>query len=413
VDRQETAVEHRFSRVTAMRYARAAGIAALVVAVYLLLAYGTYATFTTRIPGGNDFYPRWHGTRALALEGRDPYSEDVTLEIQKAIYGRPAREDEDQVAFAYPLYVSLLLLPFSLLSYPVAQAFWISTLILALLAALVLALRTMGWAPSPAQLVVLALWSVLFYPSARSLVLGQLSILVLALLALALWAQHRDRPLLAGCSLALSTIKPQMVFLVVPFLLLSSVRRAHYRTLASFLSIMAVLLVVTSIVLPTWIPSFAAGLTSYQSYTSIYREGRSPLGVLLSYVLPSQLNSLVTLIVSLLLLAGVVSLWIVSLRRPDTWWRAFTLTIIATLVIPAQTGTTNQVLLLLPLLYLLARWSASRAVRLVVASVLLIGPWALFLLTFFVRNGEHAIMSVALPLFALVTVWWMPREAVS
>jgi hypothetical protein len=380
-----------------------------IVAVYCLLAYGTYKTFTTRIPGGNDFYPRWHGTRALVLEGRDPYSEEVTLEIQRAMYGRPAREDEDQVAFAYPLYVSLLILPFSLLPYPVAQALWISTLVLALLAAVVLILHTLEWAPSPPQLVALALWSVLFYPSARSLVLGQLSILVLALLALSLWAQHRGRPFLAGCSLALSTIKPQMVFLVVPFLLLSSLRRAHYRTLASFLSVIAVLLVVVSFVLPTWIPSFATGLTSYQSYTSIYREGRSPLGVLLSYVLPSQICNLVTPIISLVMLAGLVYLWIVSLRQPDTWWGAFTLTIVATLLIPAQTGTTNQVLLLLPFLYLLGRWSAGRAVRLVVASVLLVGPWALFLLTFFVRNGEHATMSVVLPLFALVALRCMPR----
>ena len=86
-----------------------------VVVVYLLMVYGTYQTFTSRVPSGNDFYPRWHGTRAVLLEGRDPYSREVTLEIQEAIYGRPARESEDQVAFAYPLYISLLILPFALL----------------------------------------------------------------------------------------------------------------------------------------------------------------------------------------------------------------------------------------------------------------------------------------------------------
>jgi len=83
----------------------------LVIGVYLLLAYGAYSLFTSQIPSGNDFYSRWRGTRALLLEGKDPYSEEVTLKIQRGMYGRPARGDEDRVAFAYPLYVSLYILP--------------------------------------------------------------------------------------------------------------------------------------------------------------------------------------------------------------------------------------------------------------------------------------------------------------
>ena len=67
----------------------------LAIGGYLLLAYGAYSLFTSQIPSGNDFYPRWRGTRALLLEGKDPYSEEVTLEIQRGMYGRPAREDED------------------------------------------------------------------------------------------------------------------------------------------------------------------------------------------------------------------------------------------------------------------------------------------------------------------------------
>jgi hypothetical protein len=385
-------------------------VACAIVAVYCLLAYGIHAIFTARIPSGNDFYPRWQGTRALIVEGKDPYSEQVTLEIQNAMYGRPAREDEDQVAFAYPLYVSLLILPYSLLPYPLAQAFWISTLVLTLLATLLLILRTLGWVLPPPQLAGIALWAVLFYPSARSLVLGQLSIFVLALLALSLWAMQRGRPFLAGCALALSTIKPQMVFLVVPFMLLSAPRGKRHRTLGGFVAAMASLLAVTSIVLPTWIPSFLAGLTSYESYTSIYREGRSPLGVLLTYLFPSVADSILVPAISIGVLTALVCVWIVPLKRPDIWWHAFTLTIILSLILPAQTGTTNQVLLLLPIVYLLARWSAGRAMRLLLSLTLLVVPWALFILTFFVRSGEHAIMSIVLPLFTLVLLWPMPRE---
>ena len=47
-------------------------------------------------PRGNlsDLYPRWLGARELLLHHRNPYSADITIEIQKGYYGRaldPAR----------------------------------------------------------------------------------------------------------------------------------------------------------------------------------------------------------------------------------------------------------------------------------------------------------------------------------
>jgi len=129
----------------------------LVLATYLFLAYGAYSLFTSQIPSGNDFYSRWRGTRALLLEGKDPYSEEVTLEIQKGMYGRPARGDEDQVAFAYPLYVSVLILPLAFLPYPQAQALWLSGLVFLILVTVVIILRTFYWKPSPGRLLALSL----------------------------------------------------------------------------------------------------------------------------------------------------------------------------------------------------------------------------------------------------------------
>lgn len=98
-------------RSTSSNLTSRAVVAFLLVALFLLQSYLIYSLFTSQIPSGNDFYSRWRGTRALLLEGKDPYSEEVTLEIQKGMFGRPARGDEDRVAFAYPLYVSLFILP--------------------------------------------------------------------------------------------------------------------------------------------------------------------------------------------------------------------------------------------------------------------------------------------------------------
>jgi hypothetical protein len=69
-------------------------------------------------PRGNlsDLYPRWLGARELLLRGRNPYSPEMTREIQRGYYGRPLDprlpgDPKDQQGFAYPVYVVFLLAP--------------------------------------------------------------------------------------------------------------------------------------------------------------------------------------------------------------------------------------------------------------------------------------------------------------
>jgi hypothetical protein len=164
-------------------------------------------------------------------------------------------------------------------------------------------------------------------------------------------------------------------------------------------------------VLPTWIPSFLAGLGSYQSYTSIYREGNSPLGVIFAYLLPSGLAVPVAGLVSVALVACLACAWIVSIRQQANTYQTLFLTIAITLLIPAQTGTTNQILLLLPIIYLLAQYPGNRAIHLAMPSLLLVGPWLLFLLSFAASQGEHALMSVPLPVLSLAVLPWTAHRA--
>src|ERR1700758_5674315 len=69
-------------------------------------------------PRGNlsDLYPRWLGARELLLRHRNPYSREITREIQEGYYGRVLdasrpNDPKDQQAFAYPLYVIWMLAP--------------------------------------------------------------------------------------------------------------------------------------------------------------------------------------------------------------------------------------------------------------------------------------------------------------
>ncbi len=79
-------------------------------------------------PRGNlsDLYPRWLGARELLRHGRNPYSSEITVEIQRGYYGRPidpARpyDPKDQQGFAYPVYVVFLLAPIVDLPFNVVQ----------------------------------------------------------------------------------------------------------------------------------------------------------------------------------------------------------------------------------------------------------------------------------------------------
>jgi hypothetical protein len=65
-------------------------IAGLLLALLVGQVWFTYRSFTTRFPGGNDFAARWYNGCALIWTGENPYSDQVTLQTQIQMYGRPA-----------------------------------------------------------------------------------------------------------------------------------------------------------------------------------------------------------------------------------------------------------------------------------------------------------------------------------
>jgi hypothetical protein len=76
----------------------------------ILVSYQVADAVAHERPRGNlsDLYPRWLGARELLLHHRNPYGDDIAIEIQKGYYGRvldPTRpgDPKDQQGFAYPV----------------------------------------------------------------------------------------------------------------------------------------------------------------------------------------------------------------------------------------------------------------------------------------------------------------------
>jgi hypothetical protein len=374
-------------------------VSILVVAVILLDAYATYVVFTSKFPGANDFYSRWAGGRVFLVDGLNPYSDEVTRRIQLGMYGHLAEEGADQVAFAYPLYTIYLFFPVSLIpSYPQAQAVWQAMLEFALLLAVFFTFRMYRWQPRPWLLVATCLWSVLFYPGARSIILGQFAIVVFAFVALALWAVKESRHILAGLCLALSTIKPQMVFLLIPLLLLWAICHRRWQLVGSFAVSMTILLLSSLLLVPTWISDFFIWMIKYPSYTAI----GSPIWTLTHHFFP-QLGKLAEITISLLVLGYLFYTWRGAVNGS---WLEFdwvvAMTFIVTNLIALRTATTNYVVLLMPIFIVFKtldkRFQRRGAILIaLIELLLLVGFWILFAATV-VGNYEHPIMYLPLPI---------------
>ena len=96
------------------------------------------------------------------------------------------------------------------------------------------------------------MWGILFYNGARAIILGQFSILVGLVLILALWSIDRRWDVWAGVFLSLTTIKPQMVFTVLVFLLVWALLQRRWRFMASFVVSMVVLVATSMLLVPSW-----------------------------------------------------------------------------------------------------------------------------------------------------------------
>jgi hypothetical protein len=378
----------------------------LVLAAATVVA--THALFTSRFPGANDFYSRWGGARAFWTQGLSPYSDEASAQIEIGIYGRRALPDEDPGPFAYPFYTVFIIAPLAFLPYEWAEAVWLTVLLFSLVGGVIGAMRLAGWRPGPPLLALTLLWAVLFYPSARAILLGQFAVPIFALTVGVLLALKARRDLLAGALLALTTIKPQMVFLIVPFIVMWAVARRRWRIVIGAGAAMLLLAGVSFVLEPAWLRDFVNQMLRYPSYTAI----GSPVWIMTRYYLPA-LGAPGEIVLSLAFLAWALAMWARALRRPD--WSVFFwtagVTLIVTNLIALRTATTNYVILFIPLLHTLAtagrRWPRRGAWAIAgIEIALLVGLWALFLLTV-VGKFEHPSVYLPLPLgLALVLAGW-------
>jgi hypothetical protein len=187
----------------------------------------------------NDFTVYWYAAQQF-VHGNDPY------------LAAPGRE---YVMFAPPWTLAVIF-PFGFLPLAVAQFLW-----LLVLAALVFVSANWLWeiygeGRSPWLAFVLL---AAFTPIWATFIMGQSSPLVLFGLA-GFLRYEAKRPYVAGWFLLLAALKPQLVFLVWPTLLLTAFFEKRWQTLTGFLSALGAAMLFVFVVQPGIVAGYLAML---------------------------------------------------------------------------------------------------------------------------------------------------------
>ena len=143
---------------------------ALVGLVLLGALLAVHLRFAREHSGGTDFLVYWNAARHFVREGQNPYGEEVILDNQRRIYGRPAYAWENQHRPIYPFHFVFLFAPFALIGdYPLARALWMVVNEALLVAGVWFWVRLIPWKPRPLALAAFLLYTLLGYFSLRGL----------------------------------------------------------------------------------------------------------------------------------------------------------------------------------------------------------------------------------------------------
>jgi hypothetical protein len=247
------------------------------------------------------------------------------------------------------------------------------------------------------MLIVLTLGS---FQAVQGIKVQQLGLLVGGLVASSAALLAERRPGFAGVLLAFATIKPQLVLLLLAWLLLWAFSDWHRRRtfVWGFVSTMALLLAAAEYVLPGWVWRFRDAVTTYRQYND---GAASVLDVLIT---PEWGRPLAGLTV----LALAVLCW--RFRRAAIESSAFNLmlalVLAVTVVIVPKAAPYNQVLLLpgflLPVRGWGTLWQKSALMRLIlmICGLLIFWPW--------LAASVLTIAWLFLPAAAVQNAWAVP-----
>jgi hypothetical protein len=318
----------------------------IVLAALVLLVLATSIIPFTAPASYGDFQAYWSASYLLA-RGQDFTDLDLLLQVEQMKTGWT----HDFVMTTWnPPWLLVLLIPYTWLLFRQAAWLWLFTNI-----GLIFAASLLGWRVfhGPGRRVkydwIALLLAFLFVPTLLALFVGQVNTLVYFGLAGFLFFYKEDRPFTAGAVLALTLVKPHLVYVTLPIVLLIAARERHWRVWWGLGSVILLLTGIAFGLRPMFVLDYGRSVTT---------------GNLLNWQTPT-IGGILTLWwgwdwskwIGLLILPLTVGLWY---WRPD--WSTLLTWVNGTLLISLFTAPFgwgyDAIVLLLPILQM-AAWAVT------------------------------------------------------
>jgi hypothetical protein len=368
-------------------------VVGLLLILWLVLSLVSYILVITQRGQCFDLFPRWIGARAV-LKGENPYSEEITWQIQEGMFGRHMEPGEDQQRFAYSATITWSLLPLWLLPFPIAISLWCGLQFLLMLVLPIWVASILGWQLRGTSLVLILIFStVVFRYPINAYLIGQFIPFCLACLVAGWWGIVRGHRIFSSLALVLAMVRPEVVIIPLLVILAMAWEKGERQIIFGWLSGILGLWVLTRSWIGPWVMDYFKGLLAYRAYSSpIWPPG------LLD-------QSWLALLIMIVVVAWSAWMWRVS-RSLDTAERTgwlISTTVLTSLILLPQTGNYTLILALFSAWVIM--WaSRERSAYWIPVLALLASPWIFLFADIIPLELEH--LFIPLSLAALLTIQW-------
>lgn len=359
--------------------------------------------------GGEDFLIYWVGTRALVTKGLSPYAEDVSRQILAAAPTPITSAGGFVPFFTLPLYSALIVLPFSLVSdLTLARTLWMGAQEIALVIIILTALHISGGKPRKVTFILLVITLLFSYQGVISLLRGSMAIWVALLLPLAFTALHAGRQELAATFIALATIQPLLIILVVAFVIYWGISQRKRLLVIWTIGFIIFLTVIGLFFVRDW-PLQYIRIIMQQSPYSL---PNTPIEAFLKWWpgIGEQLGWLITGTLGLVMIFEWWQAW-----RKDFRWFLWTacLTLVISQLIGIPTMPDYYIVLALPLILIVVTWDtrwkyAGPWVAIASMLLLFLWEWGLYIrISASNQPMDYVNLLFPFPLIVLIGLYWM------
>lgn len=316
-----------------------------LMSIYILVAKNR----STLVPYG-DTVSYW-ATGRLLLRGENPYSAEEVLKIQGEI-GELQTSPLDEISMnLYPPWATTFALPLGFFSYPITRIIWLlfNTVIILISAKITWFLYS---GPS-SKLIIPYLVTIFFFPTMLLLGVGHNSALsLLGLCGFLYFIKESNKSqysyFLAGASAALTTIRPQLLYLFLIGLVFWVFKYRIWSILLGGITAIFILTLIPMVLDPQIVIHYLATFLNYQ-----YGTWATPtIGTILRLLFGAE-KSWLQILPSLVGFGWFIYFWY---KKQDNWnWlNDISILIFVSVITSAYVWTYDMVILLIPIISVFA-----------------------------------------------------------